>query len=650
MAIRPVTISFTGDARAFYAEMNKVRGEFGALRGEASKISGSFSQIGTIIKGYLGFRAVTGTIRGIVNATAEAEAAQAQLNSALAAAGAVVKDASAEFQAHATQLQRTTKFGDEAVMQVQSLLLSFKGLSGDTVKRATESVLVLSTRMGIDPPEAAKLLGKALADPQRGMTQLARSGVVFSDGERERIKVMLDAGKVTEAQAAILAKLEKQFGGAATAARDTFGGALAGLNNAFGDLLEGGSGFNAASQAVNDLTEVLSSEQTKSAIQSLVSGLATVISLAAQAATGITLLLGGKGGNEAVDIDNEILALQKRRDAIQREINAGGARDDFGNFAPYSKKQLAADLQNLAELDREIAALEVKWQELVDRKPAVVTSAPATSLNFTTGGTLDEEETESQRKAREKREKTQQEELAARYQAEFEYHEAKRLLVEDALTYGDERAKSSFDLAMQQIEAETEYVREQAEERLKIEEDLQERVQSLREGAVNAGINLLQFMAQKSKAAAIALIAVNKAMAIREALNNTAVAATMALRSVPYPANIAAAAHVKTLGAIQVGLIAASGALEIGSVGSGGGGPAVSPGTPNNPIYTRQDEGAQPGAESQRALQVVFAGPVYGMDDFKDQLVGMIREEVDGRDVVMFSGSSRQAQELRQAA
>jgi hypothetical protein len=61
-----------------------------------------------------------------------------------------------------------------------------------------------------------------------------------------------------------------------------------------------------------------------------------------------------------------------------------------------------------------------------------------------------------------------------------------------------------------------------------------------------------------------------------------------------------------------------------------------------------RDQGAsQAGVAQQRALQVHFNGPVYGMNDFRDQLVEMIREEVDERDVVIIGRSSRQAQELR---
>lgn len=52
-----------------------------------------------------------------------------------------------------------------------------------------------------------------------------------------------------------------------------------------------------------------------------------------------------------------------------------------------------------------------------------------------------------------------------------------------------------------------------------------------------------------------------------------------------HPAGYAAAAGVKAMGVMQVGLIAATGALEFAGVGSAGGG-SVAPATPLNPMNT----------------------------------------------------------------
>jgi len=640
VAINPVSIQFTGDAQAFFAEIKRIRGEFGALRGEASKISGAFSKVGDIVKGYLSFRAVTGLVRKVVEETREAAAAQAQLDSALASTNANVKAASAEFQAYASDLQRTTNFSDDAVMQVQSLLLSFRDLSGETVKRATDAVLDLSTRMGIEAPAAAKLLGKALADPEKGLTALAKAGVGFSDSEKERIKLMVDAGRKTEAQAELLAKLEERFGGAAEAARNTFGGALTGLNNAFGDLLEGGAGFNGAAASINNLAEALNSEQVRAGFAAIVSGLAKVIELAAKATAGIASFARQFGEGLARAVSGPIPLEYQDLEEIQRKIE--------GLEQTRQRAIEGRGRVNMQALEDRLKLLRGYEEQLLQAEQARAgAAAPSDALNFTTTG-VDEGLSEDAKRAAEDRLKAQKEISDYIYKNEMS-------LLESITNDGLKIAAADRELEIEQLDAHLEQKvsleQEAANERYRIESDLQSRIQSLREGAINAGIGLLQFLAQKSKAAAIGLIVVNKALAISQAIQNTAAAATKALAIYgPTPAGFAAAGAAKAFGAIQIGLIAATGALEIASVGSGGGGPAVAPGTPNNPVYTQQQgEGAQPGVTSQRALQVVFAGPVYGMNDFKDQLVEMLREEVDERDVLIIGGNSRQAQELRGA-
>jgi hypothetical protein len=60
-------------------------------------------------------------------------------------------------------------------------------------------------------------LGKALQDPIKGLAALSKSGVTFTDAEKERIKTLVESNKVGEAQAMILEAIEKQVGGTAEA-------------------------------------------------------------------------------------------------------------------------------------------------------------------------------------------------------------------------------------------------------------------------------------------------------------------------------------------------------------------------------------------------------------------------------------------------
>lgn len=125
-----------------------------------------------------------------------------------------------------------------------------------------------------------------------------------------------------------------------------------------------------------------------------------------------------------------------------------------------------------------------------------------------------------------------------------------------------------------------------AEAKLRLEAEYQKRLADLGmqatqriETAQQAAFSSLQaFMgslATQSKGAAKALLAINTAMSIKQAMQNTAVAATRALAELGPVLGPPAAAKIKAYGAAQVGLIAANAALQLGSAGggaSGGGG------------------------------------------------------------------------------
>jgi hypothetical protein len=68
-----------------------------------------------------------------------------------------------------------------------------------------------------DAESAAKMLGKALNDPERGLTALSRAGVTFTQQQKDQIKTLTEGGEVLKAQQLILAEVESQVGGVAAA-------------------------------------------------------------------------------------------------------------------------------------------------------------------------------------------------------------------------------------------------------------------------------------------------------------------------------------------------------------------------------------------------------------------------------------------------
>lgn len=239
----------------------------------ADAIDKTFGKLKKSIIGAFSIAAGVSLVRSIVQATAEAEKSLALLDNAVRASGGAAGYTTEQLAEMAGELQKVTTFSDDAVMSAQQLLLRFQSIQGLNFERALTSATNLSAVLGTDLNSAALLVGKALESPLKGLSQLARSGVVFSEAQKQVVKGLVDAGRAADAQRIILDGLESRFAGAATAARDTFGGALIGLQNAVGDLLEAKGGIPELVDSVNNLTEVLQDPNVVNGVNNLTAGL-----------------------------------------------------------------------------------------------------------------------------------------------------------------------------------------------------------------------------------------------------------------------------------------------------------------------------------------------------------------------------------------
>ena len=176
--------------------------------------------------------------KDLVDAYAVQEQAEARLEATIKSTGSAAGLTSDQLIDMAKGLQGVTKFGDEAIIGAESLLLTFKDIGGDIFPRALESILDVSEAMGQDLKSSTVQLGKALNDPVGGIAALTRVGIQFTDKQKDMIKALVDTGDVAGAQGIILEELESQFGGVAVAAADTATGGIVQLSNASGDLKE----------------------------------------------------------------------------------------------------------------------------------------------------------------------------------------------------------------------------------------------------------------------------------------------------------------------------------------------------------------------------------------------------------------------------
>ena len=157
------------------------------------------------------------------------------LNSTLKVTGATAWTTSAELQDMAASLQKSTNYSADSINQMQSVLLGFKNITGDTFGTATKAILDMATVMGMDLSSAAQAVGKALDDPINGISSLQRQGFRFTDAQKEMIQSLIETGETAAAQKIILDELNTTYGGAAEAAVTS----SAQIKNAFDDVLQG---------------------------------------------------------------------------------------------------------------------------------------------------------------------------------------------------------------------------------------------------------------------------------------------------------------------------------------------------------------------------------------------------------------------------
>ena len=158
-----------------------------------------------------------------ISAAIQQEDALNRMNQALSNVGRLSADSSADMQAFASQIQSTTKIGDEAVMSYIALASAFTKTNGES-KKLVQAAIDMSQAMGISVETAVRQLGGSL------------NGVSGQLG-----KIVPQIRGMTEEQlkaGAAIDLVAGKFGGSAAKAAETFGGRMTQLKNLFGDFLE----------------------------------------------------------------------------------------------------------------------------------------------------------------------------------------------------------------------------------------------------------------------------------------------------------------------------------------------------------------------------------------------------------------------------
>ena len=246
---------FTADIE-LKVDPEKIKGQLAKARSlvtrTVDKIEKSFKRMSAAFKSAfdkmvrvakVGALALVGAFVLVTRAAMKQEDVEKRLAITLKATGHAAGLSAQQLIKQAAAIQKVTRFGDESVIALQTMLLTFKSIKGDIFQRATEATLDMAVGMAavsgrtVDLSASSIQLGKALNDPLVGMTALSRVGVKFTDQQKKMVEQFMLTNQIAKAQDLILTELEGQFGGMARDV-DTASGALRQMWNALGDVAE----------------------------------------------------------------------------------------------------------------------------------------------------------------------------------------------------------------------------------------------------------------------------------------------------------------------------------------------------------------------------------------------------------------------------
>jgi hypothetical protein len=232
MAKAPINVAISGDYND--KDIKRAMKDLGSLQKEGAKNQTAFGKISQSVKGF-GLSAVGATL-GVVGIGAalvsftkgaeEAEIANRKLGNVLEQMG--FGEATARVAAYAETLERTIAVDADVIKATQTKLATFKNLTasvndaGGAFDRATLAALDLAAAGFGSAETNAVQLGKALQDPIKGITALARAGVTFTEQEKDKIKTLVESNDTLAAQNLILEAIETQVGGTAEAGASSF--------------------------------------------------------------------------------------------------------------------------------------------------------------------------------------------------------------------------------------------------------------------------------------------------------------------------------------------------------------------------------------------------------------------------------------------
>lgn len=303
------------------------------------KAENTFKKIAGLAASYLSYRSLMGS----VNAYFVQQDAVEGLRSSLRNLGHQTRQTMEEYQKFASMMQSRTRYGDEGTLQAMAQGVRL-GIDPSRLQEVTEAAIGLSTRVGIDLPNAMQLLARA----SHGHTEmLARYGVAI-DGTKDKMEQfndVLEWSKVGVAMAEDAAKTAQgqfeQMANAMGDASEKLGeGVAEGLRPVWTGVKSMSEAFSDAAPIVKRLTGELSL---------LGAGMAALATLGVSVTGPVGLAVAG-ASLLAVGLNE--LGAEERRLHSERQRRFAEEHADAVSAENASRLQAASDRERMARLQQ----------------------------------------------------------------------------------------------------------------------------------------------------------------------------------------------------------------------------------------------------------------------------------------------------------
>ena len=145
--------------------------------------------LGTLGIGFGMFQFVQMMDKGIEKAH-DLHAAEAQIEAGLKSTGYAAGMTMESISDVAKQISSNSKISRTEMLAMQSILVTFPDITSRTFGTASQAIADMSVRMKQDLSSTAVQVGKALQDPERGITALRRVGVNFNKAKLRLIRIL----------------------------------------------------------------------------------------------------------------------------------------------------------------------------------------------------------------------------------------------------------------------------------------------------------------------------------------------------------------------------------------------------------------------------------------------------------------------------